>query len=154
MIDRFGESALVSSTDRADPPAGVIDDTVLDRAIEDAEGEINGYLAARYALPLATVPVVLKRWACDLAYYFLLGDAAGENVTKRYESVIKSLRMVNAGELTLGADSSSAGPNGINVAPGMKTNSCRTPRTFGSPMLAAVAPRTTAAPARNTAPTS
>lgn len=104
MVDRFGEAPLIQATDRADPPAGVIDDTVLNGAIADGEAEINGYLAARYALPLASVPVVLKRWTCDLAYFFLLGDNAGENVTKRYESVIKSLRLVNAGELTLGAD--------------------------------------------------
>ena len=108
LIDRFDEQALIQATDRADPPAGVIDDVVLNGAITDAEAEINGFLAARYALPLAAIPVVLKRWTCDIAYYFLLRDNAGENVTKRYESIVKSLRLVNAGELTLGSDATSA----------------------------------------------
>lgn len=108
MIDRFEERELIQATDRADPPAGVIDDTVLNRAIDDAEAEINGHLAAKYALPFADVPVVLKRWACDIAWYFLLKDRAGEQVTKRYESIVKSLRMVNEGELTLGSAASGA----------------------------------------------
>lgn len=106
LVDRFEERELIQATDRADPPAGVIDDTVLNRAIDDAEAEINGYLAAKYALPFADVPVVLKRWTCDIAWYFLLKDHAGDQVTKRYESIVKSLRMVNEGELTLGSAAS------------------------------------------------
>lgn len=104
MIERFGEQELIQATDRADPPAGVISDAVLNGAIDDAEAEINGYVAPKYALPFASVPSILKRWTCDIALYFLLKDRAAEAVVKRYESIVKSLRMVNAGELSLGRD--------------------------------------------------
>lgn len=107
LIDRYGEQPLVQATDRADPPTGLIDDAVLDRAIGDAEAEIDAHLATRYTLPLATVPEVLTRWTCAIAYYLLLGEAAGEQAKKRYEDVMKSLRLVAAGEITLGTDASS-----------------------------------------------
>jgi phage gp36-like protein len=107
LVDRFGEHPLLQATDRADPPAGTIDDGAVDRAIADAEAEVNAHLAGRYDLPLASVPEVLKRWTCDIAFYLILGEAAGERVQKRYEDVMKSLRLVAAGELTLGVDAAS-----------------------------------------------
>lgn len=106
MITTFGERELIQATDRATPPAGVINDAVLNRGIADAEAEIDGYLAPRYALPLTEIPPVLKRWTCDIAYFLLLRDRAGEQVVKRYESIVKSLRLVNNGELSLGAAAS------------------------------------------------
>ena len=42
LIDRFGEDELVLLTDREG--RGVIDDEVLNRAIEDAEAETAAYI--------------------------------------------------------------------------------------------------------------
>ncbi len=131
LIDRFGEQPLVQASDRADPPAGVIDETVLARAIADAEAEVNAHLAGRYALPLASVPEVLKRWTCDIAFYLLLGEAAGERTVKRYEDVMRSLRLVAAGELTLGVDASSQ-----EVASGGGAQVKASPRVFDDETLA------------------
>lgn len=113
LIDRFGEAELIQLTDRPDPATGAttgaIVDSVLNQAIADADAEINGYLA-KYTLPLATVPTVLVRSACDLARYFLMDDAATAQATKRYEAVLKFLREVGKGAISLGVDASGNKP--------------------------------------------
>lgn len=107
LIDRFGEDELIQLTDRAN--LGVIDDSVLNQAIADADAEINGYLA-NYSLPLATVPIVLVRSACDIARYFLYDDAATEQVTKRHDDVLKFLGQVAKGTISLGVDATGNKP--------------------------------------------
>lgn len=108
MIDRFGQPELIELTDRAS--LGSIDTTVLNGALTDADGEVNGYLATRYTLPLAPVPVVLTRLACDIARYFLYEDRATEAVRTRYQDAIKFLRGVSDGTITLGVDATNGAP--------------------------------------------
>lgn len=104
LIDRFGAEELTQLTDRATPPAGAIDATVVARALADADEEINGYLAARYQLPLATTPQVLVRLAADLARYALHDDRATEQVTRRRNDAVAFLRSISKGEVNLGLD--------------------------------------------------
>ncbi len=106
MIDRFAQSELIQLTDRAQPPTGAIDDTVLNAALADANAEIDGYLMGVYQLPLPTVPANLVILACDIARYKLYDDRATEQVTKRYDDAVKYLTRVGKGELSLGLDSS------------------------------------------------
>lgn len=105
MVDRFGEEELVQLTDRKDPPAGVIDDTVLTKAIDDASAMIDGYLQSRYTLPLANVPVTLVRTACDVARYYLYEDAFTDAVEQRYKDAVKFLTALTRGETGMGLDS-------------------------------------------------
>ena len=87
---RFGTEELAQRTDRIN--GSVIDASVISRALADAEAEIDGYLAKRYQLPLATVPAVLGRIACDLARYYLYDDRVIEVVRKRYEDAVRLLK--------------------------------------------------------------
>ena len=103
LIDRFKEPELIQLTDSSGD-AGAIDDTVLSRALDDADAEIDTYLVARYALPLPTVPRVLVNAACDIARYRLYEDRSTEHVTKRYDDAVKLLRMVSEGKVSLGLD--------------------------------------------------
>ncbi len=101
LIDRFGEDELIQLTDRAS--RGDIDATVISRALGDADATINGYLAARYTLPLeAPLPEILERLACDIARYALFDDQVTEIVEKRYKDAIALLRDVSAGRAELG----------------------------------------------------
>lgn len=104
MIDRFGEPEIRQLTDRRDPPAGAIDDAVLTEALEDADGMLDSYLAGRYTLPLADVPKILKRYACDITRFFLWKDNAGDTVRRAYEDAEKFLKAVAAGTVSLGLD--------------------------------------------------
>ncbi len=114
MIDRFGQSELVDLTDRAD--LGVIDDTVLTRAIDDASAEIDSYLSGRYELPLDNVPSVLVRFACNMARYHLYDEGASEQVNKNYDGAVKFLRAVSKGDASIGPASDGSEPQTDNTA--------------------------------------
>lgn len=115
LIDRFGEAELIQLTDREG--LGEINADVVDRALGDADAVINGYLAARYTLPLADpIPTVLERLACDVARYFLHDDRMTEQVETRYKDVIGLLRDVSKGAAMLGIDDSSNIQTGGNSA--------------------------------------
>jgi len=103
MIDRFGEPELLQLTDRAG--VGVIDDQALGLAINDASAQIDGYLAGRYELPLATVPTILVSLACDLARYQLYDIRATDSVEKRRDDAIAYLKDVATGKVSLGLSS-------------------------------------------------
>lgn len=112
MIDRFGEPEIRQLTDKRNPPSGAIDDTVLQRAFDDAAGDIDAALNGRYALPLPSVPKVLVRSACNLARYYLYGDGAGDEVVRRYKDEQAFLLAVATGKASLGLDAA-----GASVAP-------------------------------------
>ncbi len=116
MIDRFGQDELIQLTDRSNPPADIIDDTVLNRAMDDADSVINGYLSARYTLPLAIVPTALARYAADIARFFLYDDSATERVEKAYEKAISFLKDVSKGIASVGTDQVGEKPAESNQA--------------------------------------
>lgn len=89
LIDRIGAVELAQLTDRTN--GVVIDAAVLGRALADADAEIDGYLATRYQLPLATVPTVLVRLAADIARYRLYDDRTTDAVRQRYDDATKLL---------------------------------------------------------------
>lgn len=99
LTDRFGELELAQRTDRTN--GLVIDTVVLGRALNDADAEIDGYLATRYSLPLGTAPAVLVRLACDIARYRLYDDGAPETVRLRYQDAVSLLKRISSGEVQL-----------------------------------------------------
>ena len=91
LIDRFGEGELVALTDREG--RGVIDDEVLNRAIEDAEAEAAAYIqAARLVLPSPPKVLVIK--VCDIARYYLHDNGETQVVLDRYKQAVAWLRDV------------------------------------------------------------
>lgn len=108
LIDRFGATELAQLTDRT---AGTtIDVTVVAKALEDADAVINGYLKAKYTLPLSPVPLVLTRVAADIARYYLYEDRVTEIVEKRYQDAVKFLKGVADGSVQLGVDAVNQAP--------------------------------------------
>lgn len=102
MIERFGEREVRILTDREN--MGLIDAAVLAYALTQADAEIDGYLQGRFALPLASVPVLLVGIACDVARYRLAGTDIRETdpIRTRYKDAIKLLTSISKGELQLG----------------------------------------------------
>lgn len=97
-------SELVQLTDDGD--LGVVNDTVVGNAIEYASAVIDGYLGARYTLPLATVPVILKTYCTDIAICALYDRRpAGrpEHWQDRCKNADRFLGLVAAGKISLGA---------------------------------------------------
>lgn len=76
----------------------------IEQAIEDAQSAVDGYLASRYSVPMATPPAAVKRLASDIGRYYLYDDHATETVQKRYDAAIAFFRDVAAGKVSLGPE--------------------------------------------------
>ena len=99
LVDRFGYEQLAQLSDR---DAGVtVDEVVVGRALADADAEIDGYLVALYALPLASVPALLVRMACDIARYRLFGDRVTEQVRQLYTDAVRDLKAIASGAIKI-----------------------------------------------------
>jgi phage gp36-like protein len=104
MINRYPNRDLVQLTNE-DPTATTVNTTWLQQALDDSSAEIDGYIEARFALPLGDPPAVLNRLCTDIAMYRLqalrpLNDLA--DARRRYDDATALLAKVAAGELTLG----------------------------------------------------
>lgn len=113
MIDRYGETELIQLTDEAG--TGSIDADKLNRAISDADGEIDGYLASRFGSPVSPIPKSLVRVACDLTRYYLHDDHASDHITDRYKNAIEFLKGVAAGRISIGVDELGDKPSSNNA---------------------------------------
>ena len=84
---------------------------IIDEAIADADGEIDGYLAKRYRVPIEPVPKVINKFSKDIAVYNLfsrIGIDEGteeKNYLNRYNAAIKFLTLVAEGKVSIGTES-------------------------------------------------
>lgn len=107
LIDRFGTPELVDITDRtADHSNSAIDDTVLNKALADADAMIDSYLMGRYSLPLSSTPDRLKVACAHITRFLLYGRDVTDEVQKRFDIEIKWLEQVAMGKVGLGLDAS------------------------------------------------
>jgi len=127
---RHGADRLIELTDR--DRDGIGDDPQIAQALVDASHEIDGYLAARYKLPLPTVPPLLARIACDIALYRLLslrrmGDI--EDARHRYEDARRLLENLAKGVVALGLPADLPDPQ--QPQPSLAAASVGSPRVMG-----------------------
>src|SRR3990167_8543307 len=64
---------------------------LINAKLLDADSVINGHLATRYQVPLASVPRLVMTAACDLARYAIYDDVATEQITQRNKDAVKML---------------------------------------------------------------
>ena len=97
---------------------------IIDEAIADADGEIDGYLAKRYAVPISPAPKIINKCSKDIAVYNLFSrigiDESTDQKTylNRYNQAIKFLTLVAEGKVSLGAetaDPTTAAATGFSV---------------------------------------
>ncbi len=114
ILEQLDEDTLIQLTDDSD--AGVVDDTVIDRAIEDADAEINGYCGARYSIPFLPVPDRIRSLSVDIAVYNICSRRQGapDHRKERYSNAIKFLEKVADGNVSLGEDDPDATPSDSN----------------------------------------
>ena len=118
LTDRFGERLLVDLTDRAELATGVVDTDVVDQAIADTDAMIDGYVARRYALPMATVPPLIASLALDIAIYKLHVFDPSDKIANDYKAAMKSLEGISGGSIRLpiaGAEAPGSGTSGARV---------------------------------------
>lgn len=112
LIDRFGSATIESLTDRAEPPAGAIDEDVVARALADTDGIIDGYLRVRYVTPLTEVPPQITDVALSIAFYKLHRWEPDPKIVRDYQDALRSLRDIAAGTIVLTADALTPTPTG------------------------------------------
>lgn len=101
LTERYTEQLLLQLTDRATPPVGTIDSAAVDRAIANAEAEIDSYLAAKYQLPLADVPAVVTDLAQIIAIYKLHPYSPDPKIKDDYDQAMKRLGDISTGKAKL-----------------------------------------------------
>ncbi len=89
-----------------------VDVAIVARELDYASAVIDGYLAARYALPLPAVPDLLVGLCCDLVRYALYTDAAPDIVRDRYRDAAARLRDISTGAIKLDAATPSVASSG------------------------------------------
>jgi len=119
ILEQIDEDRLIQLTD--DNDAGVIDTDVVDRAIADADAEIDAYCGTRYDTPFSPTPAMIRKISVDIGIYNLFVRRRGvpEDRQKRYDNAIKFLTNVSKGLISLGADAPSvdddSGPEATTV---------------------------------------
>lgn len=97
---------------------------IIESAIEDADAEIDGYLAKRYAVPLSPAPKVINKFSKDIAVYNLFSrigiDESTDQKTylNRYNAAIKFFELVADGKVSIGTeadDPASAAATGFSA---------------------------------------
>ena len=112
LVARFGAEEIEQLTDREGRRE--IEGVPVDAALADADALIESYLASRYAVPVSPVPVLVRRLACDVARFFLHGNAATEAVRTAYADAVKMLEGLAAGSPVL--PGATPAPTGANPA--------------------------------------
>ena len=118
LIDRFGARMLVALTDRGEVATGTIDADVVARALTDTDAVIDGYLAARYGLPLAEVPALIADIAGAIAIWKLHVAAADPKIETDYKDALRMLRNIASGAVRLsvaGAEPDVSGGTGVRI---------------------------------------
>ena len=135
LLDQFGEEEIAQVADEGSLVTGALlrltvdagdrsaysadeiaaADTALAQiqtAMTNADGLIDSYLSAKYALPLDTTPAQLTAVSLDIARYRLYDDRATEQVQRRFDEAIAWLKDIAKGvaSLPIAAAGESTGP--------------------------------------------
>uniref|UniRef100_A4WS43 DUF1320 domain-containing protein n=1 Tax=Cereibacter sphaeroides (strain ATCC 17025 / ATH 2.4.3) TaxID=349102 RepID=A4WS43_CERS5 len=116
LTARYGESLLVSLTDRGEIALGTIQAEVVDRAVADTGAVIEGYLSGRYALPLAAPQPLLTDVAVAIAVWKLHTFAPDPKIEADYKGAMATLREIAAGTIRLAAAGVEAAGTGTSGA--------------------------------------
>ena len=121
ILEQLDEDDLIQLTDDTD--AGTVDDDKVDRAIADADAEIDSYCGTRYTVPFATVPDIVRKYSVDIAIFNLYARRHGvpEDRQKRYDNAIRFFRDVATNKASLGENDPDGNPPDSD-APQMSTD--------------------------------
>jgi phage gp36-like protein len=101
MIAAFSEAEIIELSNIDYPDNATVSKDVVERAIEDAQAQLDSYLAVRYKVPLVVVPAVIRNYTCDVARYILDKDKPREEVSRRRDLVFYYLKDLAANKASL-----------------------------------------------------
>ncbi|MBD2492475.1 gp436 family protein [Aulosira sp. FACHB-615] len=112
----IGNQETVELTNLDNPSATTVNSDRLQQVLEDASGEIDGYLATRYATPLEFIPSTIRTYCVDIAWYRLAQNNAPEQFATRYNNAIARLKDIEKGIMVL------LDPTGFPLPKRLETN--------------------------------
>lgn len=119
LTARYSAAFLIELSFRGDTAPTEPDADLFARAIADAGALIDGFLKARYALPIAgEVPPLLIDLAQRVAIYNAHANVAGDKIRKDYDDAIKLLGQIGSGTVRLdiaGAEPAGSGAQGVRI---------------------------------------
>lgn len=99
----------------------------IEDVIRQVDGLVDGYIGARYALPLSSVPLILASWARAIVRYKLHsyreGDERTDPIIRDYRDALKFLQLVADGKFSLGIADPEQAPSAlgdVRIEPGQK----------------------------------
>lgn len=117
LTDRFGERLLIDLTDRGEEATNTIDTDVVDRALADADAQIDGYLmSAGYVLPLSEIPPLVQGLAIALAIWKLNVLEPGPKIEADYKAAVRSLESIAEGTMRLPVNGTEPADDGNGAA--------------------------------------
>lgn len=118
LTDRYGSQMLVNLTDRAETASGLVNEAVIERALADTDAFIDGWLKARYVLPLADVPPLLADIAQVIAIWKLHTHQPDQKIETDYKDARKTLEAIADGRVRLpvaGVEPAGSGESGARI---------------------------------------
>jgi len=105
LLEEIDSSILVELTDDLVTPTGEIDTDAVASAIERAASIIDGYVGARYTVPLDTVTETITTLSEDIAIYTLFSRriSVPKQWHDRFELAMSFLKAVADGNADLGS---------------------------------------------------
>ena len=102
----FMPGKSVAQLTNDDPKAEKADMAKVQEAVRAAEELADGYLRGRYALPLSTVPTLLRDVVRTIARFKLYErrpeSKMPDTVLETYKTAVKTLEQIRSGRITLG----------------------------------------------------
>jgi phage gp36-like protein/phage gp37-like protein len=126
LEEQISQTELVELTD--DAGSGAVDTSALNRAIADADAEIDSYCGGRYAMPFSPVPVIIRKFSVDMAIYNLFARRSvlkiPEDRQKRYDNAVRFFRDLAKGLISLARTPRRSRPPASPRRPGRKKTGC------------------------------
>lgn len=110
---RFGTAEAIRLTDR--DQSGTVNSDDIAAALTDASATVDGYVGARYAVPLSPVPEIIVRITADLARERLHDDSPTDQVTRRADQARKDLEAIAKGIMVLPVEDTLVAATAIDV---------------------------------------
>lgn len=109
IINQLPEERLIELAD--DDGDGIADIGVVDKAIADADAEIDTYLSSRYTVPLSPAPAIINKICVDIAVWNLFSrrQVADDVAKERYRAAVDLLKLIAKGDVSLGVVPEPAG---------------------------------------------
>lgn len=122
LKEKISEEELIQLTD--DEQTGLIVTSRTDRAIADADAEIDGYCAGRFSVPFDPVPPLMRKFSVDIAIYNLMQrrEGADEEREKDYKNAIRYLQDVAKGNASPGVQPPPDPPDDEDVTGGTQVS--------------------------------